>query len=44
MKIKDEVVMSGTSQDELIVIDVAKQSYYFTLISRDSDYITLQDN
>lgn len=36
--------MSGTSQDELIVIDVAKQSKYFTLVKRDSEQITLQDN
>lgn len=29
--------MSGTSQDELIVIDVSKQSLYFTLAKRDSE-------
>lgn len=37
-------MMSGTSQDELIVIDVAKQSLYFEMIKRDSDHITLKDN
>jgi len=44
MTVKGQVVMSGTSQDELIVIDVAKQSLYFTLIKRDSESIALQDN
>lgn len=44
MQVKGKTVMSGTSQDELIVIDVAKQSLYFEMIKRDSDHITLKDN
>jgi phospholipid-transporting ATPase len=44
MQVKGETVMSGTSQDELIVIDVARQSLYFTLIKRDSDFMVLKDN
>lgn len=44
MQIKGQTVMSGTSQDELIVIDVSRQSLYFTLLSRDSEQIVLQDN
>lgn len=36
--------MSGTSQDELIVIEVAGLSKYFTLEARDSESITLRDN
>jgi magnesium-transporting ATPase (P-type) len=44
MTVKGQVVMSGTSQDELIVIDIARQSKYFTLEKRDSEAITLRDN
>jgi len=44
MQVKGKTVMSGTSQDELIVIDVARQSLYFTLIKKDSDFIQLKDN
>ena len=36
--------MSGTSQDELIVIEVASQSLYYSLKSRDSEKIVLRDN
>ncbi len=36
--------MSGTSQDELIVIEVASQSLYYSLQSRDSEKIVLRDN
>jgi hypothetical protein len=41
MEIDGKTVMSGTSQDELIVIDVARQSLYFSLIKRDSETIVL---
>ena len=44
MEVKGKVVMSGTSQDELIVIDVAKQSLYYTLVKRDSESIEIKDN
>jgi hypothetical protein len=44
MEIKGKIVMSGTSQDELIVIDVARQSKYFSLEKRDSESIHLKDN
>lgn len=44
MNVKGKKVMSGTSQDELIVIEVARMSKYFTLEARDSDSITLRDN
>lgn len=44
MQVKGKTVMSGTSQDELIVIDVARQSLYFTLVKRDSENIVLKDN
>ena len=44
MEVDGKTVMSGTSQDELIVIDVARQSLFFTLVSRDSESIVLQDN
>ena len=44
MNVKGRKVMSGTSQDELIVIEVARLSKYFTLEARDSDSITLRDN
>lgn len=44
MNVKGKIVMSGTSQDELIVIEVAGQSKYFTLEARDSESITLRDN
>jgi len=44
MTVKGKTVMSGTSQDELIVIEVAEQSLYFTLIKRDSELIVLKDN
>jgi len=44
MEIKGKTVMSGTSQDELIVIDVARQSKYFSLEKRDSESIHLRDN
>jgi P-type E1-E2 ATPase len=36
--------MSGTSQDELIVIEVSGKSLYFSLIRRDSESIVLKDN
>jgi magnesium-transporting ATPase (P-type) len=44
MQVKGQTVMSGTSQDELIVISVSGQSLYFTLESRDSESIVLRDN
>lgn len=44
MNVKGKIVMSGTSQDELIVIEVAGLSKYFTLEARDSESITLRDN
>lgn len=44
MQVKGQTVMSGTSQDELIVIDVSRQSLYFTLNKRDSESIVLKDN
>lgn len=44
MQIKGQTVMSGTSQDELIVIDVSRQSLYYTLLKRDSESIVLKDN
>ena len=44
MKVKGKTVMSGTSQDELVVIEVAGLSKYFSLIARDSESITLRDN
>lgn len=44
MQVKGETVMSGTSQDELIVISVSGESLYFTLESRDSESIVLRDN
>jgi len=44
MEVDGKTVMSGTSQDELIVIDVARQSLYYTLVKRDSESIVLRDN
>ena len=44
MEVDGKCVMSGTSQDELILIDVARQSLYYTLIKRDSESIVLKDN
>lgn len=44
MQVKGNTIMSGTSQDELIVIDVSRQSLYFTLLKRDSESIVLKDN
>ena len=44
MIVEGKTVMSGTSQDELIVIEVASQSLYYSLQSRDSEKIVLKDN
>ncbi len=44
MIVEGKTVMSGTSQDELIVIEVASQSLYYSLQSRDSEKIVLRDN
>ena len=44
MQIHDKVVMSGTSQDELIHLELASKSFYFTLDKRDSECIHLLDN
>jgi len=44
MQVKGKTVMSGTSQDELIVLDVSAQSLYFTLVKRDSEAIVIKDN
>ena len=44
MEVEGKTVMSGSSQDELVVIDVARQSLYYTLVSRDSESIVLKDN
>lgn len=44
MQVKGQTVMSGTSQDELIVIDVSGESLYYTLLRRDSESIVLKDN
>lgn len=44
MEVKGKTVMSGTSQDELIVLDVSAQSLYFTLVKRDSESIVIKDN
>ena len=44
MDIKGKTVMSGTSQDELITIELAGQSLYYSLHQRDSEKIVLRDN
>lgn len=44
MKIKGKSVMSGTSQDELIVIDIASNSKFYSLSARNNEAITLINN
>lgn len=44
MTINDKVILSGTSQDELVMLEVTNESLFFTLEKRDSDSIYLKDN
>jgi magnesium-transporting ATPase (P-type) len=44
MTINGKTIMSGSSQDELTVIEVSAQSLYFSLFKRDSESIVLKDN
>ena len=42
--VNGKVVLSGTSQDELVMLEVSSKSHYYTLHKRDSDAIYLKNN
>lgn len=44
MEIEGRAIFSGSSQDELVVLEMAKVSKFFSLESRSGTDITLRDN